>query len=103
MIIRDFQRAYEKFDLLVSPTSPTTAFRIGERTDNPLQMYLSDIATIPTPLAGSAAISIPCGLADDGLPVGLQLMGGPLTETTILRAAAALESELSFDGNKALR
>jgi len=103
MIIRDFTRAFEKFDLLVSPTSPTTAFRIGERANDPLQMYLSDVCTIPTPLAGSAAISIPCGLAEDGLPVGLQLMGGPLTETTILRAAAALESELAFDGNRPLR
>jgi aspartyl-tRNA(Asn)/glutamyl-tRNA(Gln) amidotransferase subunit A len=103
MIIRDFTRAYEKFDLLISPTSPTTAFRVGERANDPLQMYLSDVCTIPTPLAGSCAISIPCGLAEDGLPVGLQLMGGPLTEATLLRAAAALESELNFDGNRPLR
>jgi aspartyl-tRNA(Asn)/glutamyl-tRNA(Gln) amidotransferase subunit A len=102
-IIRDFARAYEKFDLLISPTSPTTAFRIGERANDPMQMYLSDVCTIPTPLAGSCAISIPCGLGEDGLPVGLQLMGGPLTEATLLRAAAALESELRFDGNKPLR
>jgi aspartyl-tRNA(Asn)/glutamyl-tRNA(Gln) amidotransferase subunit A len=102
-IIRDFARAFEKFDLLISPTSPTTAFRIGERANDPLQMYLSDVCTIPTPLAGSCAISIPCGLGEDGLPVGLQLMGGPLTEATLLRAAAALESELRFDGNKPLR
>ena len=102
-IIRDFTRAFEKFDLLISPTSPTTAFRIGERANDPLQMYLSDVCTIPTPLAGSCAISIPCGLAEDGLPVGLQLMGGPLTEATLLRAAAALEAELRFDGTKTLR
>src|SRR5438093_1370166 len=103
MIIRDFARAYEKFDLLISPTSPTTAFRVGDRANDPLQMYLSDVCTIPTPLAGSCAISIPCGLAEDGLPVGLQLMGGPLTEATRLRAAAALESELNFDGNRPMR
>jgi aspartyl-tRNA(Asn)/glutamyl-tRNA(Gln) amidotransferase subunit A len=104
MIIREFARAYEKYDLLVSPTSPTTAFRIGERADDPLQMYLSDVCTIPTPLAGSCAISIPCGVADeDGLPAGLQLMGAPLTEATLLRAAAALESELHFDGSQPLR
>ena len=103
MIIRDFTRAYEKFDLLISPTSPTTAFRVGDRANDPLQMYLSDVCTIPTPLAGSCAISIPCGLAEDGLPVGLQLMGGPLTEATLLRAAAALESELNFDGNRPMR
>lgn len=103
LIIRDFSRAYDQFDLLLSPTSPTTAFRIGERVDDPLQMYLSDICTIPTPLAGACAISIPCGLAEDGLPVGLQIMGGPLTEATVLRVAHALEAELRFDGSKALR
>jgi aspartyl-tRNA(Asn)/glutamyl-tRNA(Gln) amidotransferase subunit A len=103
MIVADFRRAFERVDVLVSPTSPTTAFGIGERVDDPLQMYLSDVCTVPTPLAGSCAISIPCGLAsDDGLPVGLQLMGAPLTESTLLRAAFALEAELAFDGSKAL-
>ena len=103
MIVRDFQRAFESVDVLVSPTSPTTAFRIGERIDDPLQMYLSDVCTVPTPLAGNCAISIPCGLAaEDGLPVGFQLMGAPLTESTILRAAFALESELAFDGSRAM-
>ena len=102
MIVNDFRRAFESVDVLVSPTSPTTAFRIGERVSDPLQMYLSDVCTVPTPLAGSCAISIPCGLApEDGLPVGFQLMGGPLTESTILRAAYALESELGFDGSRA--
>ena len=103
MIVRDFQNAFEKADVLVSPTSPTTAFRIGEKVDDPLQMYLSDVCTVPTPLAGSCAISIPCGLAsEDGLPVGLQLMGPPLGESTILRAAYALEAELAFDGSRAM-
>jgi aspartyl-tRNA(Asn)/glutamyl-tRNA(Gln) amidotransferase subunit A len=103
-IVRDFERAFQTVDLLISPTSPTTAFPIGEKVNDPLQMYLTDICTIPTPLAGSCAISIPCGLApEDGLPVGLQIMGAPLTEATVLRAAFALEAELAFDGSRALR
>ncbi|MGH2769736.1 MAG: Asp-tRNA(Asn)/Glu-tRNA(Gln) amidotransferase subunit GatA [Actinomycetota bacterium] len=97
MIVEDFARAYESFDLLVSPTSPTTAFRLGERLADPLTMYLSDVCTVPSPLAGAPAISIPCGLApEDGLPVGLQFMARTLDETTMLRAAAALEAELGF-------
>jgi aspartyl-tRNA(Asn)/glutamyl-tRNA(Gln) amidotransferase subunit A len=95
LIIRDFARAYENFDVLLSPTSPTTAFGIGEKTQDPLTMYLSDVCTVPTSLAGATAISIPCGVApEDGLPVGLQLMGKALDEATILRAAHALEQEL---------
>jgi aspartyl-tRNA(Asn)/glutamyl-tRNA(Gln) amidotransferase subunit A len=97
LIIRDFERAYQEFDLLVSPTSPTTAFKFGEKTDDPLTMYLSDVCTVPTPLAGAAAISIPCGLApEDGLPVGLQIMAKPLDETTMFRAAFAFEQEFGF-------
>jgi len=95
LIIRDFERAYGEFDLLASPTSPTTAFGLGERTQDPLTMYLSDVCTVPTSLAGATAISIPCGTApEDGLPVGLQLMGRALDEVTVLRAAHALEQEL---------
>jgi aspartyl-tRNA(Asn)/glutamyl-tRNA(Gln) amidotransferase subunit A len=103
MIVRDFARAYGKVDLLVSPTSPTTAFKIGERTDDPLAMYLSDVCTIPTSLAGACAISVPCGLAEHGLPAGLQIMGPPRSEQTVLRAAFAVESELRFDGSRAMR
>jgi len=91
LVIRDFDEAYKRFDVLLSPTSPTTAFKIGERTDDPLAMYLSDVCTIPTNLAGAAAISIPCGLDDAGLPVGLQLMGPPLSEPLLFRLAAAYE------------
>ncbi|MGH2773022.1 MAG: Asp-tRNA(Asn)/Glu-tRNA(Gln) amidotransferase subunit GatA [Actinomycetota bacterium] len=98
LLIRDFERAYRDFDLLVSPTSPTTAFKFGEKTDDPLTMYLSDICTVPTSLAGAAAISVPCGLApEDGLPVGLQFMARPLDEVRLLRAAFAFEQELGFD------
>jgi aspartyl-tRNA(Asn)/glutamyl-tRNA(Gln) amidotransferase subunit A len=92
LVIRDFEKAYERFDVLCSPTSPTTAFRIGERSDDPLAMYLSDVCTIPTNLAGSTAISVPCGNADDGLPVGLQFMGPPLSEATLFRVAGAYEA-----------
>jgi aspartyl-tRNA(Asn)/glutamyl-tRNA(Gln) amidotransferase subunit A len=96
LVIRDFDRAFERFDLLAGPTSPTTAFRLGERTEDPLAMYLSDVFTIPSNLSGMPAISIPCGLADDGLPVGFQLMGRFLDEAAVLRAAYALEQDLGF-------
>jgi aspartyl-tRNA(Asn)/glutamyl-tRNA(Gln) amidotransferase subunit A len=97
LIIKDFGRAYRQFDLLLSPTSPTTAFRFGEKTQDPLTMYLSDVCTVPSSLAGAAAISVPCGLApEDGLPVGLQFMARPLDETRMFRAAYAFEQELGF-------
>ena len=94
LVIRDFDAAYEKFDFLICPTSPTTAFKIGEKADDPLAMYLSDLFTIPTNLAGSTGISVPCGLADDGLPVGLQLLGPPLSEELLFRAGYAFEQDL---------
>jgi aspartyl-tRNA(Asn)/glutamyl-tRNA(Gln) amidotransferase subunit A len=96
LVIRDFDQAFERFDLVVGPTSPTTAFRLGERTEDPLAMYLSDVFTIPSDLSGTPAISIPCGLADDGLPVGFQIMGRLRDEATVLRAAYALEQDLAF-------
>ncbi|HVF12287.1 MAG TPA: Asp-tRNA(Asn)/Glu-tRNA(Gln) amidotransferase subunit GatA, partial [Actinomycetota bacterium] len=103
LIIRDFERAYRDFDLLVSPTSPTTAFRIGEKTEDPLTMYLSDICNVPSSLAGAAAISVPCGVApEDGLPVGLQFMAKALDETTMLKAAYAFEQELGFSDKPSL-
>jgi aspartyl-tRNA(Asn)/glutamyl-tRNA(Gln) amidotransferase subunit A len=95
LVIRDYEEAFSRFDLLVSPTSPTTAFRLGEKTENPWAMYLSDIFTIPSDLSGTPAVSIPCGLAD-GLPVGFQIMGRPRDEVTVLRAAYALEQDLGF-------
>ena len=102
LIIRDYEAAFERFDVLVSPTSPTTAFRIGERVDDPLAMYLSDVFTIPANLAGVPAISIPCGLDEGGLPVGLQLTGPVLGEHAVLRAAHALERELAFSARPPL-
>jgi aspartyl-tRNA(Asn)/glutamyl-tRNA(Gln) amidotransferase subunit A len=102
LVIRDYQAAFERFDVLLSPTSPTTAFRIGERTDDPIKMYLSDIFTIPADLAGVPSISVPCGLDEDGLPVGLQFTGPLLGERAILRAAHAFEQDLGFQLNPPL-
>lgn len=94
LIRRDFDEAFEKCDLIVTPVSPTTAFKIGERTEDPLTMYLSDILTIPANLAGLPAISVPCGFDAAGLPIGMQVIGRPLDETTILRAAYVVEQEM---------
>ncbi|GAB2670934.1 Asp-tRNA(Asn)/Glu-tRNA(Gln) amidotransferase subunit GatA [Paenibacillus thermoaerophilus] len=91
LIKRDFDQVFENYDLILSPTAPTTAFKLGEQVDDPLTMYLNDILTIPVNLAGIPAISIPCGLASNGLPIGLQLMGRAFDESTVLRAAHAFE------------
>jgi aspartyl-tRNA(Asn)/glutamyl-tRNA(Gln) amidotransferase subunit A len=99
LVARDLERAWDEhgLDLLVGPTSPTTAFGIGERVDDPLAMYLSDVFTIPVNLAGTAAVSVPAGLAEeDGLPVGLQLIAPVLGEATMLRAARAFERDLGL-------
>ena len=90
LIKQDFDQVFEKFDVIIGPTAPTTAFRIGEQIDDPLTMYLNDICTIPVNLAGLPAVSVPCGLAD-GLPVGMQIIGRAFDETTVLRAAYAYE------------
>jgi len=103
MIKRDFASAFEKFDVLITPTSPTTAFKIGEKSDDPLQMYLSDFFTIPVNLAGNCAVSVPAGLgADTGLPVGLQIIGDYFAEAILLRTAAAYEGAVEFDTTPAL-
>jgi aspartyl-tRNA(Asn)/glutamyl-tRNA(Gln) amidotransferase subunit A len=96
VIKREFDAAFERFDLLVCPTSPTVAFRLGEKTENPIAMYLSDVLTIPPNMAGLPGLSIPCGLSE-GLPVGLQLIGPQFSENTLFRAGHALERVLAFD------
>jgi aspartyl-tRNA(Asn)/glutamyl-tRNA(Gln) amidotransferase subunit A len=95
LIIRDFARAYADHDLLLAPTSPTTAFELGAKTENPLAMYLSDVCTIPSNLSGHPAISVPFGTGDDGLPVGVQLLAPALGEAVMFRAASALEGSLT--------
>jgi aspartyl-tRNA(Asn)/glutamyl-tRNA(Gln) amidotransferase subunit A len=99
-IADDFRAAFEQFDFVVTPTSPGTAFELGAKTDDPLTMYLNDFCTVPMPLAGIPAISIPSGLSD-GLPVGFQLAGPAFSENRLLGAAYALEQAIGFDGSGA--
>jgi aspartyl-tRNA(Asn)/glutamyl-tRNA(Gln) amidotransferase subunit A len=96
IIAREHAEAFERFDVLVSPTSPTVAFRLGEKTANPVAMYLSDLLTIPSCMAGLPGLSIPCGLSE-GLPVGLQLIGPQFAENTLFRVGHALERAIGFD------
>ncbi|MET3209176.1 UNVERIFIED_CONTAM: aspartyl-tRNA(Asn)/glutamyl-tRNA(Gln) amidotransferase subunit A [Paenibacillus sp. PvR008] len=95
LIKQDFDRVFEQYDVIIGPTAPTTAFKIGSQVDDPLTMYLNDILTIPVSLAGVPAISIPCGLAD-GLPVGLQIIGKAFDESSVLRVAHAFEQNTEF-------
>lgn len=95
LIKEDFDRVFEGCDIIVGPTTPTVAFRAGEKTDDPLQMYLSDVYTIPVNIAGLPALSVPCGFSE-GLPVGLQFIGKPFAESTLLRAAYAYEQSTGF-------
>jgi aspartyl-tRNA(Asn)/glutamyl-tRNA(Gln) amidotransferase subunit A len=95
LITRDFDSAFAQVDVLVSPTAPTTAFRIGEKLDDPLAMYLNDIATIPVNLAGNCAMSLPVGLApEDGLPVGFQIIAPAMADDRLYKVGSALEFAL---------
>ena len=96
LIHRDFDAAFEHCDAIITPTSPTTAFKVSEKIHNPLQMYLSDICTIPINLAGVPAISLPCGLDQEGLPIGMQVIGKHFDEATILRVAHAYEQQAEW-------
>ncbi len=96
LIQRDFEAVFQEVDFLVSPVMPTPAFRLGERLEDPLQMYLSDIYTIPASLAGLPAISLPCGFSSTGLPIGLQVVGRPFEENVVLRAAYAYEQATNW-------
>jgi aspartyl-tRNA(Asn)/glutamyl-tRNA(Gln) amidotransferase subunit A len=103
LIARDFEAAFEKADVLVSPTAPTTAFRLGEKVDDPLAMYLNDLATIPANLSGVPGISVPSGLADeDGLPAGVQILAPAMADDRVYRVGAALESLLAREWGGAL-
>jgi aspartyl-tRNA(Asn)/glutamyl-tRNA(Gln) amidotransferase subunit A len=95
LIRREFDAAFERFDVLVAPTSPTVAFKIGEKVDDPLAMYLNDVCTLPVNIAGLPGISVPCGFAD-GLPVGLQVIAKPFDEGTMLRVAHAYEQATTW-------
>ena len=99
LIRRDFDAAFEKYDALVTPTSPTLPFKIGEKADNPLQMYLSDVCTLPINIAGIPAISVPAGFAD-GLPIGMQIIGKPFSETTLFRIGYAYQQVTDFHKQK---
>lgn len=96
LIRGDYETAFSACDVIVTPTSPTTAFRLGEKTDNPLQMYLNDIFTIPANLAGLPGVNVPCGMAGN-LPIGMQIVGKAFDEKTILRVAHAYENLRGFD------
>ena len=96
LIVREHAAAFERFDVLATPTSPTVAFPIGDKAADPLAMYACDLLTIPSCLAGLPGLNVPCGLSE-GLPVGLQLIGPQFGENTLFRAGHALERALGFD------
>jgi aspartyl-tRNA(Asn)/glutamyl-tRNA(Gln) amidotransferase subunit A len=96
LIRQDFADAFKEVDLIATPVTPTPAFALGEKIEDPLQMYLSDIYTISVNLAGLPAISVPCGFSRKGLPIGLQLIGRAFEEETLLRAAHAYEQSAQW-------
>jgi len=98
LLREDFQRAFESCDLLITPTTPTTPFLLGERTDDPISMYLSDVLTVSANLAGIPGVSLPCGKSAQGLPIGFQILGKPFEENLLFRAAWALETSLGTLG-----
>lgn len=99
LIKNEFNKVFEKYDILIIPTSPVTAFGIGEKSDNPLEMYMADICTVPINVAGVPAISIPCGVDKEGLPIGMQIIGKHFSEETILNAAYTYEQKTKFREN----
>ena len=99
VIKQGFEKLFKKYDFLITPTSPTVAYKIGEKSNNPLEMYLADLCTVSVNIAGLPGISIPCGVDSSGLPIGLQLIGHPFEEETILQAAYTYEQEIKFREN----
>ena len=96
LVMNEFNKAFEKYDIIVTPVSPTTAFKLGERATNPMEMYLADICTVSVNIAGLPGMSIPCGIDSQGLPIGMQLIGNKFCEETIIKAAYAYEQETKF-------
>ena len=96
---KEFDKNFAKYDVLLTPVAPTTAFNIGEKSNNPLEMYLADICTVSINIAGVPAISIPCGVDKSGMPIGMQLIGNRFNEETILNAAYAFEQKEKFREN----
>jgi aspartyl-tRNA(Asn)/glutamyl-tRNA(Gln) amidotransferase subunit A len=101
LIARDFDEAFRRCDAILTPTAPSAAFAIGEKMDDPIAMYLNDVFTVPVNLAGLPAISVPAGLAADGLPLGLQVIGKSFDEETVLRAGHVLETAAQFTAKPA--
>jgi aspartyl-tRNA(Asn)/glutamyl-tRNA(Gln) amidotransferase subunit A len=101
LIARDFKQAFETVDVVLAPTAPSAAFALGEKMDDPIAMYLNDVFTVPASLAGLPGISVPAGLSAEGLPLGLQLIGRPFDEETVLRAAGVLEAAAQFTAQPA--
>ena len=96
LVMNEFNKAFEKYDVILTPTSPTVSFEIGSKSDNPLEMYLADICTVSVNIAGLPGISIPCGVDKEGMPIGMQLIGNKFCEETILNAAYTFEQDLKF-------
>ena len=94
--MNEFNKAFEKYDVILTPTSPTVAFDIGSKSDNPLEMYLADICTVPVNIGGLPGISVPCALDSKGMPIGFQLIGNKFQEETILNAAYTYEQATKF-------
>ena len=101
LIARDFDAAFERCDAILTPTAPSAAFAIGEKMDDPVAMYLNDVFTVPSSLAGLPAVSVPAGLSADALPLGLQVIGRAFDEETVLSVAAALERAAGFKAKPA--
>jgi len=96
LVQQDYTEAFKKVDVIMAPTAPTPAFKIGEMIADPLQMYLQDVCTVPLNLAGLPGISIPCGKSSKGLPIGLQIIGKPLAEETLIRTAYTYEQSQDY-------
>src|SRR5699024_11604610 len=99
-IKRDFEDIFENYDVIIGPTTPTPSFKLGEKTENPLTMYMNDVLTIPVNLAGVPGISLPCGFSEEGLPLGLQIIGNHFDESTVYRVAHAYVQAIDHQKNR---